>query len=361
MAYVPLSRFLLRAPLLPMSALKDPRRALLAHRLGPGAIALASPSLAASTTGSKRAQPAERARRALRAIDHYARRAAFRPTPQGLLAGVAMGTLAAATRIATGQPRAALDLSWGRAAAFARALLDRAEVRRDVLLRVTPSLLQSGQTIRWLAPAEPFVVEREAELDARLARILDAAAAWTPWAALRRAAQDDTNADTGASAPERVGAPDDRGAPEQDDSADELLLLLIDDGLLLDDLTPPLIGPPPLAWLSARLEKFTATDVAARGLASVAVALAAGDLHRASGELHGLPGAERAQAGVHAVLVFDSPRPATLARAAVKRAAALCPLLFRLQEALAAPVAERLSQPAAGEALTAVTDVFGAG
>ena len=345
MAYFPLSRFLLRAPLLPISALKDPRGALLAHPLGRDAIALASPSLAEAAAGPK----SQRTERSERAINRYGRRAAYRPTPHGLLAGVAMGTLGATSRIATGEPRPVLDISWERAAAFGRALLDRAEVRPDVRLRATPSLLRSGQTIRWLAPAEPFVAPREAELDARLARILDAAVAWTPWAALRRAAAEDTSDD----------APAD--ATAEDDAADELLLLLIDDGLLLDDLTPPLIGPSPLAWLTARLPKIAAAESPAHGLRSVAAALAAGDATRASVDLLGLPGAERTLAGIHGILVFDPPRPATLARTAVQRAAALAPLLFRLQEALSPPAAERLSQPAVGEALTAVTEIFGAG
>ena len=49
--YVPLSRVLLRAPLLPVRALARARRALLADPLGALAIELASPSLAASRPG----------------------------------------------------------------------------------------------------------------------------------------------------------------------------------------------------------------------------------------------------------------------------------------------------------------------
>jgi len=46
--YVPLPRFLLRAPLLPAAALTRGARALLRHPLGRTAVELASPSLAAS-------------------------------------------------------------------------------------------------------------------------------------------------------------------------------------------------------------------------------------------------------------------------------------------------------------------------
>jgi thiopeptide-type bacteriocin biosynthesis protein len=61
------------------------------------------------------------------------------------------------------------------------------------------------------------------------------------------------------------------------------------------------------------------------------------------------------------VLVHQPSRPPTLARAAVERAAALAPLLFRLQEALAAPASERLAQNDVAEALSSVVESFGAG
>ena len=48
-------------------------------------------------------------------------------------------------------------------------------------------------------------------------------------------------------------------------------------------------------------------------------------------------------------------------RGVVDRAAALAPLLFRLQDALAPPASERLAQPALDEALAAVTELQGVG
>ena len=85
--YRPLPRFLLRAPLLPVSALWRGPRALLRHKLGADAVRLASPSLARAAAGARKD----------RALERYARRAAFRATPYGLLAGVCMGKLAART------------------------------------------------------------------------------------------------------------------------------------------------------------------------------------------------------------------------------------------------------------------------
>jgi hypothetical protein len=74
-----LSRVLLRAPLLPVRAVGRGAGALLGHPLGRGALALASPELAAALDrGPPRAGAA-------RAIERYARRAAFRPTPGGWL------------------------------------------------------------------------------------------------------------------------------------------------------------------------------------------------------------------------------------------------------------------------------------
>ena len=82
MAYAPLPRFLFRAPLLPMRALTDRRRGLLQHPLGLAALTIASPHLV---------EAIERGSRPTASLDRYRRRAAFRPTPRGLLAGVGVG------------------------------------------------------------------------------------------------------------------------------------------------------------------------------------------------------------------------------------------------------------------------------
>src|SRR5205814_7863758 len=131
---------------------------------GADAIALASPTLARAKRG-----PATD-----RALERYARRAAFRPTPSGLLAGVCLGELGPRTEVATGTPAAHLSPSWGRVEAFARALLDDPAVREKVRLRRTPSLWREGAEIRWIALGGTGEAVRAAEVDARLGAVLAA-------------------------------------------------------------------------------------------------------------------------------------------------------------------------------------------
>jgi len=345
--YRPLPRFLLRAPLLPVSAVWRGPRALLRHPLGASAVQLASPSLARAAAGARRD----------RALERYARRAAFRATPHGLLAGVCMGTLADRTAIATGAPGAHLAPTWARIAALARALLDDPDLRARTRLRVAPSALCGVGVVRWLGPGaaatpddlraptdvqavrpdDPFDEVHEAELVDPLPAILAAAAQWTAWADVRVAAS----------------------ATDEPDDVDELLLTLVDDGLLHSDLSPPIVGAAAGAFMRARLDALGEGD-AARALDQASAALAAGDIARGAAGLSALPGGDD-DAGIHAVLVHLPRRPPTLERAAVERAARLVPLLVRLQDALAPPAAERFAQPALADALDAATELFGGG
>jgi len=333
----PLSRFLLRAPLLPVAAVWRGPRALAAHPLGADAIRLASPSLARAPAGARRD----------RALERYARRAAFRATPHGLLAGVTIGTIGARTAIATGTPAAHLAARWSRIEAFVRALLDDPALRARTRLRVAPSALAGAGVVRWLGPGDPFDEMHEAELAAPLSAILAAAERWAPWTAVRAAA-------TAAAAAHDDG---------EDADADDLLLTLLDDGLLQSDLAPPIVGAVPGEHLRARLAALGESDAAA-ALAGVNEALAAGALARGAEALALLPGGEDGEEGddgVHAVLVHRARPTATLERAAVERAAALAPLLVRLQDALAPPAAERFAQPALADALDAATELYGGG
>jgi thiopeptide-type bacteriocin biosynthesis protein len=323
--YEALPTFVVRAPLLPERAWRR-ARALEAHPLGATALGLASADLAAASDS-----PARR-----RAVERYSRRAAFRATPSGLLAGVCVGALGEVTSVATGTPRPVLAPTWARLAALGRALLDDEAVRRQVRLRVAPSFVRTATTARWLGPGDPFAELREAELDDELATIVDAATRWTRWASVRRAVAGATAGD-----------------------ADELLLVLVDEGLLHADVTPPLVGIAPARWMRERLARMG--HAAATATLDRAVrALDRGDLEAGAAALAALPGATSAPA-VHGVLVHQPTHPPTLARDVVARAAALVPLLFRLQDALAPPASERLAQPALGEALEAATELLGAG
>ena len=325
--YVPLSRFLLRAPLLPAAALTRATAALETHPLGPMAIAIASPTLAEAAPGPART----------RAIGRYARRAAFRPTPSGLWAGVCVGALGARTDVATGRAEPRLAPSWARLAALGRALLDEPEVRDRVRLRAAPSVAVGDGAVRWTAPGEPHGEPREAVLDGPLTAILATASGWTRWDAVRARAARATRADA--------------------DQLDELLLALIDEGLLQTDLVPPFIGPAPEAYLAARLAALGLPEAA--GFATATGAFAAGDLPAGRAALASLPG--QAARDVHAVLLHRPRRPPQIEREAVARAARLTPLLVRLQEAMASPAAERSGLPALADALDASTEIFGAG
>jgi thiopeptide-type bacteriocin biosynthesis protein len=256
-----LPRFLYRAPLLPVGG-------KLEGALAEQAIAIA------------RVVPEARA--------NYARRAAFRATPHGLWAGVGVGELGAETRAATGPMRAEITVAYARLWQIARERLDPATAK----LRVAPSLVRDETTALWIAFGEESEAEaRSAEVDDVLRAVLDGARQWVAWSALRDAAGVD----------------------------DDFLFLLVDDGLLVHDGVPPLVGPPPLQWMSARL----------------------GDLSHEEPK--------------HAVLVHEGE--VTLSRAVVERAAALAPLLFRLQEALVPPISECVLD----SALIATEEIFGAG
>jgi len=345
MGYVALPRFLFRAPLLPLRALGDARRSLKAHPLGATALALASPALAAALQRSPRAAAT------LATVDRYARRAAFRPTPHGLWAGVGVGRLGGQTRVRTGVPAARLTPSWARLAALGRALLERSPLREHVRLRCAPSLTLGARTMIWLGPAgaDDFCEERSAELDEALATVVRACRAWSPWPVVRRAAT------------EALGA-----QPSEDDDdggdVDEWLLTLVDDGVLVVDVVPPLLGPPAGLWMAERLTGLTAADDVTGALAAARSALATGELATAEQALARLPAATRAPAAVQGTLVFTGAKTdVALSGAAIARAAALAPLLFRLQEALAPPSVERTPGLALAETLDATTEIFGAG
>ncbi|HVZ71548.1 MAG TPA: thiopeptide-type bacteriocin biosynthesis protein, partial [Polyangia bacterium] len=254
-----------------------------------------------------------------------------------LLAGVAMGRLARATAIGTGATRARLAPTWARVAALGRALLDDPEVCARARVRLAPSVVRGATTVRWIAAGEgeAFGEERVVELDDVLRALVEATAAWTPWTDARRLARAVT------------------------DDPDEWLRALVDEGLLAVDVTPPLVGPPAASWMGARLARLARRDDAA-ALARATSALDAGDADAGATALDELPGAGDGRA-LHGVLVHEPRRTPTLSRAAVERAAALAPLLFRLQDALAPPSSERLAQPALDEALAAATEIFGAG
>ena len=341
--YVPLPRFLLRAPLLPARRSERGPRALLRQPLGADAVRLASPSLARAAAGARRD----------RALDRYARRAAFRPTPHGLLAGVCMGRLAARTAVATGTPAAHLAPTWARIEALARALLDNPDFRARTRLRVAPSALLGASVVRWLGPGTMAADDVRARSDAQTSDVRRGArggarraaaghprgraSSWAPWSDVRAAAR----------------------RRRRDGDADELLLTLLDDGLLQSDSAPPIVGAAAgstcaRGWTRSARRTRRARSPGDRGAPRPVSS-------RAARRVSPRSRAAATTAGIHAVLVHRPRKPPTLERAAVERAARLVPLLVRLQDALAPPAAERFAQPALADALDAVTELYGGG
>ena len=140
---------------------------------------------------------------------------------------------------------------------------------------------------------------------------------------------------------------------------DELLRALVHDGLLQTDLSPPLIGPPPASYLRDRLAAL-GRETEVRALDEAQAAFAAGDLARGRALWGALPGRWAAR-DLTAVLTLHPRKTPRLERAAVARAARLVPLLCRLQEALAPPIAERFSARVWNDVFDASTEIFGAG
>ncbi|HEX7599820.1 MAG TPA: thiopeptide-type bacteriocin biosynthesis protein, partial [Polyangia bacterium] len=335
MAFHLLSRFLLRAPLLPVRGLRNPAAALLRHPLGAMAVDLASPDLA--TALQRKPGPAQRA-----ALSRYARRAAFRPTPHGLLAGVTMGRLGTATRLATENVEAVLAPTWERVRSLARALLDQPELRPSVRLRIAPSLMASEDEAVWLGLDREGIEVRFGEIDQVLGAAMEHAQNWVDWERVSQAVQESALVDA--------------------DAADELVLVLIDRGVLSFDLAPPLVGPPPATWLHHRLAEMPAEldawlDPIRQGLSP----LTPTDLAGSRATWAGLPGASLSATDLTGTLRHRPHGEPLLSRRAVERAADCAPLLFRLQEALAPPVAERACDSGLAEQLEAIVEVFGAG
>jgi thiopeptide-type bacteriocin biosynthesis protein len=340
------SRFLLRAPLLPLDFVtgKSRTQELARHELFSAGIELSAPSLFSSLCG-KGKRPGKAA---MHALANYARRAAFRPTPHGLWAGVAMGTLGPRTAVETGPMRPHLTLSWARLFALGRELLANPEIRAGTRLCVTPSLLRGTEgrspQVSWLQFGKDNEAhEAHAEVDEVLTAVLDGCASFVSWSEARRA--------LGRVLPhDPVGTSD---APGDPDELDDYLLLLVDDGLLVHDLVPPLVGPPPLDWMRERLGgRVPALEEAAAILRHPTRSLPS--------KLAALRDSEFPPEHTHAVLVHQ-PRRATLSAAAVTRAAELAPLLFRMQEALVPPARELFLDSSLGEALDATTEIFGTG
>ncbi|HJX63882.1 MAG TPA: thiopeptide-type bacteriocin biosynthesis protein, partial [Polyangia bacterium] len=276
------------------------------------------------------------------ALSRYARRAAFRPTPAGLLAGVAMGRLGSRTRLATNEVEPVLAPTWERVAALGRALLDEPEIRPGVSLRIAPSLMAAGARAVWLGLGHDGLEVRSSDVDVVLEAVIAGAQDWTPW--------------------EVVGKAVEAAVSDEAGDVDELLLVLVDRGVLCHDLAPPIVGQPPAQWLAQRLARFPAeVDAVVDPIRQGLLGISPTDLAGTRAALAGLPGASESATDVMGTLRHCPRGEPMLSQQAVARAAACAPLLLRLQEALAGPVAERVCDAGLAEQLDSMVEVFGAG
>ena len=265
---------------------------------------LASPTLAAH--GDSRAESARR---------RYGKRAAFRATPQGLLAGVAMAQVTEGpSQIALGDPSAHVVAGFQRISTVGRALLETDLGWRSAKLRVAPSLLRDERRVIWLAFGEGAEARQlEADRDELLDRILDATSRWVGATGLAK----------------RLA-----GLLGSAQDAKSHLLLLIDDGLLHHDLEPPLAGTAPHLWAAERYASLMGPEELAR--------LGEGP-------------------GVVATLLHHAEAPLTISAAPLARAAKIAPVLFALAEALHAPVFESALSPGVEQAFDAASAWVGEG
>jgi thiopeptide-type bacteriocin biosynthesis protein len=282
--------FVLRAPLLPFdeftrwghglsvaSAAEDavvatePDRARLRERLREiaarpavrDALLVASPTLAAALADWEIAPDTRRGRGIERSLVRYVTRMSTRPTPFGLFAGCAVGTVAASTRLDIAmldavQRRTRLDA--GVVDALARALAVDPRWRDRVRWRPNPSRHRVADRLRYVD-----VRTNGARRTHHLVAVDESRAVR---ATLARAAG-------GATLPQLVtGLVDDGAGP---DAAAAFVDQLVDNTLLVPDLQLLLTGPEPLDGLIDQLQQLAPSSPELLTLRRVRSALAAID------------------------------------------------------------------------------------
>ncbi len=177
---------LLRGPLCPVAGLTDARRWPDRAPAGDGGGGAGQPRSRRGLAQGR--QPVRWTTRSARRWRRYARRAAFRATPSGLLGGVALAALGARTRISSADVTGAITPAWGRLVTLGRGLLDEAgAARRRCGVRLCPSLVQGADELCWLRLDDDGLSVRSAAPDAALAALLARAQDWITWQAARTA------------------------------------------------------------------------------------------------------------------------------------------------------------------------------
>jgi lantibiotic biosynthesis protein len=246
------------------------------------AIAVASPTTEAGIAAWRRDPESRRGRKTERALLRYLTRAANRPTPFGLFAGVSVGRVGASTALALPAredyvSRTRISHAW--TTELASALAGRPELRARLLLRVNPTLYRLPGRRRYVARRREddnwVHVLRQVRERPALAAVLERAGDGASREELA-----DVLVAAGTAEPERARAYVDQ---------------LIEQELLIADLAPPVTGGESVDALLARLEAAGAGDTPVAGAlrdARQAVAALEADGLRAGPERYG---AARAQ------------------------------------------------------------------
>jgi thiopeptide-type bacteriocin biosynthesis protein len=277
--------FVLRSPLLPLSAIFDPApspfdlaseegyvaacaasRARVRYLIGLPEVAealfIATPVLVNSLQTWLDDPASDDAKRVERTLVSYLTRMAARPTPFGLFAGWSVGTIGDATRLDLGsrasyRRNSRLDMDY--LFSLTEVVNRNAELRRHVIYRPNDTMVRAGGRFRYVEPRVGGGNTR---------RYHWVAAPVTPYldCVLEAAAEGARIADL-ADALVRFDA------QITGEEAIEYLNELIDEHVLMSTLQPPITGPEATADVAAQLRAFQQEDMA-RCLERAADALA---------------------------------------------------------------------------------------
>jgi lantibiotic biosynthesis protein len=226
------------------------------------AIAVASPATDAAIAAWRRYPEDRKGRKTERALLRYLTRAAGRPTPFGLFAGVSVGRVGEATALAL-PPREAyasrtrISLAW--ATELAGALAGEPALRDRLVHRANPTLYRLPNRWRYVARREEddnwIHALRQVRDRTALALVLERARAGTSLAELAE-----------------LLVAEGKGTPA---AARGYVDELVEQQLLLPELAPPVTGGEPADELLARLEAAGAGELvsALRGAARTVEAL----------------------------------------------------------------------------------------
>ncbi|HEX2498854.1 MAG TPA: lantibiotic dehydratase family protein, partial [Actinomycetes bacterium] len=324
--YEPFDTVLVRAPLLPVEAYRDPPP--VTDALVRSALAVSSPDLLAQL--DRDAARNVRGGRASRTLLRYLIRMSSRPTPFGMFAGVGLARLSGTTELAIGtdqvRTRTRPDMEW--LLAVVATLESRPEIRRELRFQTNSGAwLHRGRVLLpERMPLEPGGDAGAVDIRATavVRRILEMCSIPTPWTEIAAVALDAPGASV--------------------DKVDQLLTQLCRQEFLLSELRPPLTNPAPARHVEhvlAGLPSAAADHLALKDLLDAMDVCDRSDLTGREEALRAITGAAKqlvpSARGV--VVQVDTALPMTgarLARTVGLAAARAAELLVRISPAFGA-------------------------